>query len=452
MNNKTATIIGSGLVGSLWAVYLAKAGYQVNTYDRRSDLRNTILSKGKSINLATSYRGWKALDMLGIGDSIREIAIPMYNRTIHGLDGSISSLPYGKDEEAIYSVSRGEINAKLLEIAGKNEGVNLNFDYDCISANTKTGHFQLKNLKTGEITDHQSDLLFATDGAFSAVRYHGFQKLDRFSYSQHYIEDGYKEILLPANENGTHKLETNSLHIWPRGRFMLIALPNFDGSFTCTLFMPFDNHEYCFNKLDSRVQVEEFFKNVFPDFYDLMPNVADHWQEHPLSALALIRCYPWTDGKMALMGDAAHATVPFFGQGMNCGFEDCTILWELMQQHQENWSVIFKEYEKDRKPNCDAMQDLSMQNYLVMRDEVNNPEFLLINRIEKLMAVMFSERYFPLYSMVSFSNIEYQYALKKGNAQQEAIRRFIQENSIADETSNEILETLLQKNFHVLIS
>ena len=198
--------------------------------------------------------------------------------------------------------------------------------------------------------------------------------------------------------------------------------------------------------------MEGFFKEVFPDFYDLMPNVADHWQEHPLSALALIRCYPWTDGKMALMGDAAHATVPFFGQGMNCGFEDCTILWELMQQHQENWSVIFKEYEKDRKPNCDAMQDLSMQNYLVMRDEVNNPEFLLINRIEKLMAVMFSERYFPLYSMVSFSNIEYQYALKKGNAQQEAIRRFIQENSIADETSNEILETLLQKNFHVLIS
>jgi kynurenine 3-monooxygenase len=446
-NNKTATIIGSGLVGSLWAVYLAKAGYKVNTFDRRSDLRNVKLSAGKSINLATSARGWKALDALGIGDAIREIAIPMYSRTIHALDGTISNLPYGKENQAIYSVSRGEINAKLLEIAGKLENVNLNFNVDCVYAETKTGKFKLKNNKTGEETEHQSDLLFASDGAFSAVRYHGFQKLDRFSYSQNYIEDGYREILLPANADGTHKLEKNSLHIWPRGRFMLIALPNFDGSFTCTLFMPFDNHEYCFNKLTNRAEVETFFKEVFPDFFQLMPDVADSWEDHPLSALALIRCYPWTNGKMALMGDAAHATVPFYGQGMNCGFEDCTIMWGLMQEHGDNWSVIFEEYEKSRKPNCDAMQDLSLQNYTVMRDKVTDPLFKTIHKIEHRLSVLFPENYIPLYSMVSFSTIEYKHALEKGNKQQEIIKNIIEKHNLDENSDIQLLDSVIEQYF-----
>ena len=444
-NQKSSTIIGSGLVGSLWAVYLAKAGYKVSTYDRRSDLRNVALSAGKSINLAISFRGWKALDAVGIGDAIREIAIPMYSRTIHALDGTISTLPYGKENQAIYSVSRGEINAKLLEIAGNNDNVILNFDVDCVFADTKTGKFKLKNNKTGEETEHQTDLLFASDGAFSAVRYHGFQKLDRFSYSQNYIEDGYREILLPANADGTHKLEKNSLHIWPRGRFMLIALPNFDGSFTCTLFMPFDNHEYCFNKLTDRNKVQDFFKEVFPDFYELLPTIAESWEEHPLSALALIRCYPWTNGKMALMGDAAHATVPFYGQGMNCGFEDCSIMWELIQEHNENWPIIFQEYEKSRKPNCDAMQDLSLQNYTVMRDKVTDPVFKMIHKIENRLTHLFPEEFTPLYSMVSFSNTEYKNAWKYGNEQQEKIRNWIDFHQLDDSTTIEKLDELLQK-------
>ena len=446
-NQKKATIIGSGLVGSLWAVYLSRAGYQVSTYDRRSDLRNVTLSAGKSINLATSFRGWKALDTLGIGDQIREIAIPMYSRTIHAEDGSIHEMPYGKEGEAIYSVSRGEINAKLLEIAGNSANVEMHFDVDCVAADTKAGKFSLKDLKTGEVSHHQTDLLFATDGAFSAVRYHSFQKTERFTYSQTYIEDGYREILLPANEDGTHQLAKNSLHIWPRGRFMLIALPNFDGSFTCTLFMPFDNHEYCFNKLTDRDKVEEFFKDVFPDFYDLMPNVANRWADHPLSPLALIRCYPWTNGKAALMGDAAHATVPFYGQGMNCGFEDCTVMWELMQAHGDNWPLIFKEYEQARKPNCDAMQELSLQNYLVMRDKVTDPIFKMIHKIEHRISVLFPEDYVPLYSMVSFTNTEYKHALKFGNEQQEAIRKLIIQFNLSEETPFETLDELIFQHF-----
>jgi kynurenine 3-monooxygenase len=444
---KKATIIGSGLVGSLWAVYLSRAGYKVSTYDRRSDLRNVAVSAGKSINLATSFRGWKALDTLGIGGQIREIAIPMYSRTIHAEDGSINVMPYGKEDQAIYSVSRGAINAKLLEIAGNSTNVEMHFDVDCISADTQAGNFALKNLKTGEITHHKTDLLFATDGAFSAVRYHGFQKSERFTYSQTYIEDGYREILLPANEDGTHKLEKNSLHIWPRGRFMLIALPNFDGSFTCTLFMPFDNHTYCFNKLTDRDKVEVFFKDVFPDFYTLMPNVATSWEDHPLSPLALIRCFPWTNGKMALMGDAAHATVPFYGQGMNCGFEDCTVMWELMQAHGDNWPLIFKEYEQSRKPNCDAMQELSLQNYLVMRDKVTDPTFQLIHKIEHRMSVLFPDNYIPLYSMVSFTNAEYQHALRYGNEQQAAIRTLIEQNELTDATPFDALDEVLFQHF-----
>ena len=448
---KTASIIGSGLVGSLWAVYLSKAGYKVSTYDRRSDLRNVALSAGKSINLATSFRGWKALDTLGIGDQIREIAIPMYSRTIHEQENRITTMPYGKEDQAIYSVSRGEINSKLLEIAGNSANVEMNFDVDCISADTKAGTFSLKNLKTGAISHHETDLLFATDGAFSAVRYHGFQKTDRFTYSQTYIEDGYREILLPANEDGTHQLEKNSLHIWPRGRFMLIALPNFDGSFTCTLFMPFDNHEYCFNKLTDKQKVEDFFKEVFPDFYELMPNVANLWEDHPLSPLALIRCYPWTNGKMALMGDAAHATVPFYGQGMNCGFEDCTVMWELMQTHGDNWPLIFNEYEQSRKPNCDAMQELSLQNYLVMRDKVTDPLFKTIHKIEHRMSVLFPENYIPLYSMVSFTNTEYKHALKYGNEQQEAIKNIIEQHVITEDTPLETMDALIFQHFKTSI-
>ena len=209
------------------------------------------------------------------------------------------------------------------------------------------------------------------------------QKLNLFNYSQRYIDDGYREILLPANEDGTYKLSNNSLHIWPRGRFMLIALPNEDGSFTCTLFMPFKNHEYSFDKLDNPTKVDLFFKKVFPDFYDLMPNIAEAWGNHPLSSLAIIRCYPWTYGKTALMGDAAHATVPFYGQGMNSGFEDCSVMWELLQKHDENWQDIFDEYQKLRKPDGDAIQDLSIYNYYVMRDYVGDPNFLLQKRFER---------------------------------------------------------------------
>ncbi|HNL07347.1 MAG TPA: NAD(P)/FAD-dependent oxidoreductase, partial [Chitinophagales bacterium] len=404
---RTAIIIGAGLVGSLWAVYLSKAGYAVTIYERRKDLRKTKMSAGRSINLAMSYRGWKGLDDVGVGDDIRKIAIPMYGRTMHYLDNSTSFQPYGNNNQAIYSVARGAINQQLMDIAESHTHTQIHFDEECIDVDLEGGKAVFRNTQTDAITTAEADVVFGTDGAFSAVRYQALQKLDRFNYSQTYIEDGYREILLPANPDGSYKMAKETLHIWPRGRFMLIALPNFDGSFTCTLFMPFDNHKYCFNNLKTKQQVDDFFEDLFPDFYRMMPNVADEWENHPLSSLAIIRCFPWTHGKVALVGDAAHATVPFFGQGMNCGFEDCSVLWELMQKHDHNWAAIFKEYEVLRKPNGDAVQDLSLKNYLVMRDKVADPDFLLTQKIERRINYLYPESYFPLYTMVSFTNIAY---------------------------------------------
>lgn len=445
---KTAIITGSGLVGSLWAVYLAKAGYQVTIFERRPDMRKASISAGKSINLATSYRGWKALDEMGIGDEIRKIAIPMYGRTMHDLSGKTTYQPYGIHDQAIYSVSRGEINCKLMDIAERDGKAAIHFNEECTGADLKNGTVYLRNTVTGKTSEAKADVVFGTDGAFSAIRYNAMQKLDRFDYSQKYIEDGYREILLPANADGSFKLEKNTLHIWPRGRFMLIALPNFDGSFTCTLFMPFEGHRHCFNNLTAKEKVNDFFKEVFPDFFDMMPNIADAWEDHPLSSLAIIRCFPWTHGKVALMGDAAHATVPFFGQGMNAGFEDCSVMFSLMKKHNENWETVFKEYEKLRKPNGDAVQDLSLLNYIVMRDKVADPEFLLQQKVERRMAELLPGKYFPMYSMVSFSDIEYHVALNKGQEQDHTIRELIKKHQITENTTQDEIDSFVKQYYN----
>lgn len=439
------TIVGAGLVGSLWAVYLSKAGYKVDVYERRSDMRASLISAGKSINLAMSYRGWKALDDIGIGDEIRKIAIPMYGRTLHHLDGSIHYQPYGIDKQAIYSVSRAELNCKLMSIAEENKNIKFFFNEECTHIDFEKNILAFKNSTTQEYSQVQSERIFATDGAFSAVRYHGMQKLDRFTYSQNYIPDGYKEILLPAAADGSFPLASETLHIWPRGRFMLIALPNFDGSFTCTLFMPFEDHKYCFNNLTSKEKVNQFFQEMFPDFYALMPHVADSWDEHPLSSLAIIRCYPWYHKNVVLMGDAAHATVPFFGQGMNAGFEDCSVLWDLMQQHGEDWHTIFENYQSMRKPNGDAVQDLSLQNYIVMRDRVADPDFQLLQRIERRINTLYPDSYFPLYTMVSFTNIEYKTALQKGNEQEKMIQQLIIDKNIKSETTDAEIDIFIHE-------
>ena len=445
--NKSALVVGAGLAGSLWAVYLSKAGYKVTIYERRSDIRLAEISAGKSINLALSTRGWKALDTVGVGDQIREIAIPMYGRTMHDLEGNLTYQPYGKEGEAIYSVSRGGVNAKMMDIAEHDGGATIHYNHECIGADTKKGIVYLKNKKTGEELSAQADVVFAADGAFSAVRYHAFQKLDRFNFSQHFIEDGYREILLPAGGKGEYQLEKNALHIWPRGRFMMIALANEDGSFTCTLFMPHKGDAGAFDKLNSKEHVNEFFKTTFPDFYKMMPNIADAWEDHPLSSLGIMRSYPWHDGKTALIGDAAHATVPFYGQGMNGAFEDCTVLYELMKQHNEDWDKVFEEYSLARKPDGDALQDLSLHNYHVMRDLVGDPAFLLQKKIEAKFSALYPDKWMPLYSQVTFSDIRYSDAHKNGLLQDKIMKEVMAstENIEVNWDSEEVMNKILEK-------
>ena len=419
---KTASIVGAGLVGSLWAVYLSKAGYKVQLFERRSDIRKAEISAGKSINLALSDRGWKALENIGIGDEIRKIALPMYGRIMHDVAGNLSYQPYGKENQAIYSISRGGINAKMMDIAENVGDAEIFYNEKCIGADIENGIVYLQNTITDEQQEIKSDLIFGADGAFSAIRRHAMQKLDQFNYNRTSIEDGYREILLPANDDGSYKLDKEALHIWPRGRFMLIALPNEDGSFTCTLFMPFEGED-SFKTLTSKSDVNDFFKNNFKDFYDMMPNIAEKWEDHPLSSLAIIRCYPWTHGKVALMGDAAHATVPFYGQGMNSGFEDCSVMWELMQKHKENWNKVFEEYQILRKPDGDGVQDLSLHNYHVMRDYVGDPKFLLQKKIEAHFSEKYPTKWIPLYSQVTFSHIRYSEAWRTGQKQDAIMKK-----------------------------
>lgn len=436
---KKAIIVGAGLAGSLWAIYLAKAGYKVKVYERRPDIREAEISAGKSINLALSTRGWKALEGAGIKQEIEKIAIPMPGRMMHDLEGNLTFQPYGKEGEAIYSVSRGHLNAIMMDLAEKNGEVEIFYNHKCVGVNLEEGIVKVKKYETGEIIEDKADVVFGADGAFSAVRYTSFQKTNRFDYTQDFIDDGYKELLLPANEDGSYKLDKNALHIWPRGRFMLIALPNEDGSFTCTLFMPFEG-ENSFETLKTDEDVIAFFKATFPDFYELIPNLVENWHKHPLSSLAIIRCYPWTKGKTALLGDACHATVPFYGQGMNASFEDCTVLHELMLKHNENWEQVFKEYQETRKKDGDAIQDLSLHNYYVMRDYVADPMFLLQKKIEAKLMKNHPDKWMPLYSQVTFSHIPYSTAWQTGQKQDAIMKKVMDKPNISEIWDSEEIE------------
>ncbi|HLG33285.1 MAG TPA: NAD(P)/FAD-dependent oxidoreductase, partial [Bacteroidia bacterium] len=328
MNNKI-TIIGAGLVGSLLSIYLSKRGYKVSVYEKRPDLRKNRISAGKSINLALSDRGWRGLEGVGIADEIRKVAIPMKGRIIHNTDGKINFQPYGKEGQAIYSVSRGGLNCVLMDLAEKH-GAEFFYNERCtqIDLQTATSHFE--NAETKKLSEVKAERIFGTDGAFSAARLQLQLTTDRFEYSQQYLEHGYKELMIPATASGDFAMAPNALHIWPRGQFMLIALPNLDKSYTCTLFFPFEG-EKSFSALDTKEKMLNFFKKTFPDAVPLMPTLEQDYFAYPAASLVTVKCLPWSyEDKLLLLGDAAHAIVPFFGQGMNCGFEDCVVLDKLI--------------------------------------------------------------------------------------------------------------------------
>lgn len=423
-NEKKAVIVGAGLVGALWSVFLAKRGYQVDVYERRSDFREAGYIGGRSINLALSERGWKAVEIAGIREKIENVALPMPGRMMHGTDGSLTFQPYGEEGQAIYSVSRGGLNIELVNIADSLENVRFHFNQACLGVDIEANTLRFEDTRTGVEYGIESDLIFATDGAFSPVR-QSLQKLPRFNYSQQYIDYGYKELCIPANPDGSHQMDTGALHIWPRGNFMLIALPNIDGSFTCTLFMPFEGED-SFENLETDEQVMAFFEKYFPDTLPLMPTLLEDFKENPTSALHTVRCHPWHyKHKILLIGDAAHAIVPFFGQGMNCGFEDCTILDTLMDKYEEHWPGIIEEFNANRPEDANAIADLALLNFIEMRDKVADPKFLLWKKIEKHLHERFPKDFQSVYSMVSFSHVPYSQALAAVGQQEELFRRML---------------------------
>ena len=402
--SRKVSILGAGLVGSLLAIVLRKKGYEVDVYERRPDMRAAVMGAGKSINLAMSARGWKALELAGLRADLESIAIPMYGRYLHLADGSIATQPYSKNNEAIYSVSRGELNKRLMTLAEK-EGVTIHFEHRCAKVDV------VKNVLNFQLPDGSekvvnADLLFGADGAFSALR-NSYTHMDKVNCSQHYLEYGYKELNIPPDAAGNMMMDKNFLHIWPRGKYMMIALPNTDNTFTCTLFMPFEG-ENSFANLKTEAEVNSFFDTKFADAKALMPTLMEDFFTNPTASLITTHIMPWHyKDKSALIGDAAHAIVPFYGQGMNAGFEDCTVLAGLLEKHGDNWGEILAEYEVKRKPNGDAVAALALLNFVEMRDKVADPAFLERKKIEKELGKKYPEQFVSIYEMVSFSHVPY---------------------------------------------
>ena len=419
-------VVGSGLVGSLLAIYLKKHGHEVHVFDRSVDIRKINFS-GRSINLAMSVRGWKALDDAGVGHQVRDIAIPMSKRAVHLVDG-LNFQPYGKNDENIYSISRGVLNKKMIDLA-EEAGVKFLFEQKIWDVDLATATLHIGETERGEWKDLRYDMVFGADGAFSRIR-HRMQRQSMFNYSQEFLNIGYKELNIPANADGSHKLDKNALHIWPRGKYMLIALPNLDGSFTCTLFMPFDG-ENSLNSLTSKEEVVAFFTENLPDTLEVIPKLTEDFFKNPTSTLVTMKCFPWTfSDKIALIGDASHAIVPFYGQGMNSGFEDITILNNLILEHGNDWKTIFSKYEVSRKPDADAIAELSYRNFMEMSTKTADPNFILQKKIEKHFSDKHPEKWIPLYSMVTFSTIPYSEALAIGDVQERIMQEILKMENI----------------------
>jgi kynurenine 3-monooxygenase len=442
---KNITIVGSGLVGSLLSIYLSKRGYKVTIYERRGDMRRAKVEAGRSINLALSDRGILALEKVGLAAEIQKISIPMHGRFIHNTDGSTAFQPYGKEGQFINAVSRAELNKKLMDLAEEHD-CKIFFHEKCMSAKWKENQLEFINTKTGDISEISTDILFGADGAFSAARMQHQLFHDRFEYSQHYIDCGYKELTIQPGPGGSFLMEKNALHIWPRKEYMLIALPNPDGSFTCTLFFPFEG-ETSFSKLDTKEKVKEFFEKTFPDVVPLMPDYINEFFNNPTSSLVTVKCFPWIRGdQFALIGDAAHAIVPFFGQGMNCGFEDCRILDELIGKHEDNWEKILQEYQLIRKPDADAIADMAVNNFSEMRDRTADPKFLLQKKIEARLHEKYPDKWIPAYSQVTFSpHIRYSEALQRGQKQEAIMQEVMKINGIEEKWGSEEIETFILK-------
>ena len=415
-------IVGGGLTGALAAIRLHEAGHLVSLYERRDDLRTSREHQGRSINLALSTRGLDALDRVGLSEVLRQQAIPMRGRMLHGRDRSVTFQPYSADpRNVLLSVSRDGLNATLLDAVDERQ-VTTHFDHRLVDIQLRTAHAVFET--TGATVRAPFDAMIGADGAYSAVRSR-LQRTDRFSYEQTYLEHGYKELTIPARADGSYAMDPHALHIWPRGGHMMIALPNGDGSFTCTLFWPYGG-PVGFERVDSEREVRDTFLEQFPDAVDLMPQLTDEYLRNATSSLVTIRCGPWfLDDRIVLLGDAAHAVVPFYGQGANAALEDVTIFMELLAAHDGDWGSTMATFYAKRKPDADALADLALDNFVEMRDRVASPLFRLRARAEQR-AHRWAPRWItPLYEMVTFSRMPYVDAVARAKRQTQIVDRLL---------------------------
>ena len=455
MNKKdNIVIIGAGLCGSLLALRLAQRGYKVEVFESRPDLRSTDISAGRSINLALSDRGFKALRLAGVEDKVREICIPMYGRLVHDTDGNTFASNYsGREGEYINSISRGDLNGILLTEAETHENVNIHFNKKCNSIDIENTIAHFEDYNTDEEFSIDAEIIFGTDGAGSILRKgYYLERKFLFSYSQNYLTHGYKELEIPAGAEGSHQISKGHLHIWPRGDYMLIALPNLDGSFTVTLFLSYAEGEYNFNNLTTEEKITEFFETQFPDALQLIPNIKDEFLNNPTGPLGTVKCYPWSyKNNTLLLGDAAHAIVPFYGQGMNASFEDVTVFDAVLNKHGGDWETVFKTFEKERKQDTDAIADLAIDNFHEMKDHVANPLFKEKRKIEMNLESNFPTEYSSKYSLVTFNeDIPYLEALKRGRAQDKAILNLLDDGELNSGDLKETLQKVQEATQHIL--
>ena len=409
-------LIGSGLAGGLLAAYLGRHGYDVDLYERRADPREGNIVGGRSINLALSTRGIHALEQLGIADEVLQDAIPMRGRMIHDKSGDLHFAPYDVDpKKCINSIGRAALNTTVIEAAQRYSNVRVHFNHRCtdVDLTEPVAYFETEE---GQATA-KGDAVIGVDGAFSAVRQSMQKKLGNFEYDESYLAHGYKELTIPPGQDGSWQMEKNALHIWPRKSFMMIALPNPDGSFTCTLFWEFEGpRSFAMTKTDD--QVCDFFREEFPDAVPLMPTLLQDFKDNPTGSLVTIRCAPWFYvDKVALVGDAAHAVVPFYGQGMNAAFEDCVVLNECLEKFPSDRERAFAEYFVSRKENADALADLAIGNFIEMRDKTASRTFRAKKKLDHMLEAALPGVYLPLYTMVTFTRIPYAEAARRARRQ-----------------------------------
>jgi kynurenine 3-monooxygenase len=409
-------LIGSGLAGGLLAAYLGRRGYDVDLFEQRADPREGNIVSGRSINLAISTRGIHALEQIGIADEALQHAIPMRGRMIHDRSGALHFTPYDVDpKKCINSIGRAALNTTVIEAAQRYPNVRVHFNHKCTDVDLDTPTVQLET-EDGQLSAH-GDAIIGVDGAFSAVRKAMQQKMESFQYDESYLAHGYKELTVPPGSDGSWQMEKHALHIWPRKSFMMIALPNPDESFTCTLFWEFEGRRsFATTRTDD--DVRRFFDEEFPDAVQLMPTLLEDFKSNPTGSLVTIRSAPWNyKDKVALVGDAAHAVVPFYGQGMNAAFEDCVVLDECLEEFSHNRERAFGEYFSRRKENADALADLAIGNFIEMRDKTASKTFRAKKKLDHFLEAALPGIYLPLYTMVTFTRIPYATAARRARTQ-----------------------------------